>query len=390
MNLKKLIALVLCVAMLAICPGIGRAAENADVSDFQGMDDPQLLRYLEESVYDSLDETLDGSRYIIEDVKAVYISQEYIDEVAFNTRANIYFGYTLSELDDFFDGNRYVFTCGEDGRTAVQEFERYPDNTDAMILKNLAIGTGVILFCVTVSVVSGGVASGAATATAAHTISLVFAASAKTATEMAAGGALFAAATTAVTRGIETGDLYETVHSVELKASESFKWGAIAGSISGGVQETLALKRAQLNGLKMNEVAAIQMDSKWPLDAIKDIHSTAEYEIYKKANLVPTRLSDGSWAYLREIDWSLVDEYGRTNRQRVLAKLAPIDETGRPYELHHIGQRADSPLAILTYAEHHSPENFSALHYAKEGKHVADAVRAKQKHEFWMAVMKGA
>ena len=112
MNLKKLIALVLCVAMLAICPGIGRAAENADASDFQGMDDPQLLRYLEESVYDSLDETLDGSRYIIEDVKAVYISQEYIDEVAFNTRANIYFGYTLSELDDFFDGNRYVFTCG--------------------------------------------------------------------------------------------------------------------------------------------------------------------------------------------------------------------------------------------------------------------------------------
>ena len=193
MNLKKLIALVLCVAMLAICPGIGRAAENADASDFQGMDDPQLLRYLEESVYDSLDETLDGSRYIIEDVKAVYISQEYIDEVAFNTRANIYFGYTLSELDDFFDGNRYVFTCGEDGRTAVQEFERYPDNTDAMILKNLAIGTGVILFCVTVSVVSGGVASGAATATAAHTISLVFAASAKTAAEMAAGGALFAA-----------------------------------------------------------------------------------------------------------------------------------------------------------------------------------------------------
>ena len=390
MNLKKLIALVLCVAVLAICPGIGRAAENADASDFHGMDDPQLLRYLEESVYDSLGETLDGSRYIIEDVKAVYISQEYIDEVAFNTRANIYFGYTLSELDDFFDGNRYVFTCGEDGRTAVQEFERYPDNTDAMILKNLAIGTGVILFCVTVSVVSGGVASGAATATAAHTISLVFAASAKTATEMAAGGALFAAATTAVTRGIETGDLYETVRSVELKASESFKWGAIAGSISGGVQETLALKRAQLNGLKMNEVAAIQMDSKLPLDAIKDIHSTAEYEIYKKANLVPTRLSDGSWAYLREIDWSLVDEYGRTNRQRVLAKLAPIDETGRPYELHHIGQRADSPLAILSYSEHHSSGNFKILHYAEEGKNVTEVAWAKQKHEFWMAVMKGA
>lgn len=385
--MKKLIAFALCIAMLVTCTGIGHATETVSTMDFQGLDDPEMLRCLEKSVYDSLDENLDGSQYIIEDVKAVYVSQEYIDEVAFNTRANIYFGYTLSDLNDFFDGNRYVFTCGEDGQTVVHEFECYPDNTNATILKNIAIGTGVILFCVTVSVISGGIASGAATATAAHTISVIFAASAKTATEMAVGGAVFAAATTAVTRGIETGDLYETVRTVELKASESFKWGAIVGSISGGVKETLALKRAQLNGLEMNEVAAIQMDSKWPLDAIKDIHSTAEYEIYKNANLVPTRLNDGSWAYLREIDWSLVDEYGRTNRARVLAKLSPIDASGKPYELHHIGQKADSPLAILTYSEHHSSGNFSVLHYAEEGKNVADAVWAEQKHEFWMALI---
>ena len=87
--MKKLIAFALCIAMLVTCTGIGHATETVSTMDFQGLDDPEMLRCLEKSVYDSLDENLDGSQYIIEDVKAVYVSQEYIDEVAFNTRANI-------------------------------------------------------------------------------------------------------------------------------------------------------------------------------------------------------------------------------------------------------------------------------------------------------------
>ena len=33
-----------------------------------------------------------------------------------------------------------------------------------------------------------------------------------------------------------------------------------------------------------------------------------------------------------------------------------------PYELHHIGQNPDSPLAELTHEQHHKNGNFKKLH----------------------------
>ena len=65
-------------------------------------------------------------------------------------------------------------------------------------------------------------------------------------------------------------------------------------------------------------------------------------------------------ALVQKIDWYLKDEEGRTNIERVRNNLSPIDATGKSYELHHIGQKDDSPLAVLTSDEHH--KNFSTLH----------------------------
>ena len=122
---------------------------------FSGMGDPNLLRYTEDTIYENLVATLDSDEYFVENVSAVYISQEYIDELAYNSQANIYFGYTLQELAEQFQGTKYIFTLGDDGSTIVTEFEEYDDTYDRA-LKNVAIGTGVILVCVTVSLVSAG------------------------------------------------------------------------------------------------------------------------------------------------------------------------------------------------------------------------------------------
>ena len=113
-----------------------------------------------------------------------------------------------------------------------------------------------------------------------------------------------------------------------------------------------------------------------------------EYNIYKEAKLIPTKLPDGELVFLRQIDWTLTDAYGRTNVQRVGANLAPIDATGTPFELHHVGQRADSPLAILSWAEHHSSGNYKVLHYAEQGKDISDAAWNKQKQDVWKAILK--
>ena len=150
--------------------------------------------------------------------------------------------------------------------------------------------------------------------------------------------------------------------------------------------------KTPITGIKLTtELLEAKLDRSKELELQRDTDVLDKLDnIYKKASLVPTQLADGSWAFLREINWRLVDDMGRTNVQRVMAGLAPIDSTGMPYELHHIGMKADSPLAILTNAEHHSKANYSILHWADEGKNVTDAAWNAQKKEFWNAILKMA
>src|SRR5699024_4370383 len=72
--------------------------------------DPSLLRDVEEAVEVSLvdGDVLLGEEIYIENVEAIYYSKEYLEEVAYNSQANIYFGYTLTELETQFEGEKYV------------------------------------------------------------------------------------------------------------------------------------------------------------------------------------------------------------------------------------------------------------------------------------------
>jgi hypothetical protein len=46
---------------------------------------------------------------------------------------------------------------------------------------------------------------------------------------------------------------------------------------------------------------------------------------------------------------------GRTNLDRMLQGLAPLDEHGISFELHHIGQNENATLAMLTQSQHDNP-----------------------------------
>ena len=207
--------------------------EAIDLS-FTGLNDPALLQFVEDEVYSDLVSEFSSEDYIIENVKAVYVSKEYLEEVSYNSQESIYFGYTLSELDAQFQGTRYVFTLGENGETAVQPFESY-DDTYERALKNVAIGTGVILVCVTVSVVTGGAGL--------VPISAVFAASAKTATIFALSSGVIGGVAAGAVEGIQSGDFDSALKAAALNGSENFKWGAISGAIVGGVTELSAIHR---------------------------------------------------------------------------------------------------------------------------------------------------
>lgn len=350
-------------------------AQNVEKLGFVTLNDPDLLRYVEDSVYSSVVSELNSDEYFVENVSSIYLSKEYIEELNYNSQSNIFFGFTLSELEEQFQGKKYVFDLGDNGQTVVHEFEEYDDTYDRVI-RNVAIGTGVILLCVTVSVVSGGVGATA--------VSMIFAASAKTGTVMALSLGSIGVVCAGIVKGIETGDFDQALKAAALVGSEAFKWGAITGSISGGVGEAVSLHGATINGLTMNEAAKIQKESGYPLDVIKQIKSMEEYNIYREAGLKP-QMVNGKSALVRDIDLNYrADETELTNLELMLKGNAPLDPaTGKAYQLHHINQSADGTLAILKESEHQG--NSIILNNAGKESEIDRLAFAKVREAFWKA-----
>lgn len=348
------------------------------IEHFSSLSDEGLLTYVEDVVYAETIAALDSEEYFVENVSAVFISQEYLDEIAFNSQSNIFFGYTLEELDEIFQDTRYVFTLGEDGQTVVQELTEIEDETLESVLKDVAIGTGVILLCVTVSAVSGGLGAPA--------VAMIFSFSAKAGVTAAISSAAFGGITAGVVRGIETGDMEEALTAAALAGGEGFKWGAISGAVTGGVTKASGLYGiSRTSGLTMNQVAIIQQESKYPAALIKQFHSMEEYQVYKDAGLT-IRMVNGKTALVRDIDINYVSDLAGksvTNLERMKLGYAPIDPlTGKAYQLHHIGQKSNATLAILTEAEHQG--NASILNIAGKESEIERNVFNKIRKEFWI------
>ncbi len=348
--------------------------QTADLK-FDDLSDPDLQRYVADAVYSDLVQRIDSDEYYIENVETTYISKEYLEELSYNTQSNIYFGYTLAELDEAFGDERYIFTLGDDGQTVVKAFEDYDDTYD-QVVRNVAVGTGVILVCVTISAVTAGAGMPAA--------SMIFATSAKTGAVVALSSGVISGASAAIFKGIETGDMDEALKAGALSGSGGFIWGAIGGALSGGVGEASVLKGATAGSLTMNEVAAIQKESGIPLDVLKQLNNTEQYEIIKNAGLTP-KMVNGKTALVRDIDLGFTDEMGRTNLERMKEGLAALDPaTGKAYELHHIGQQVDSTLAILTQEEHRLGGNSKIWHkLTKSDVHAEGNNWDAQRKAFW-------
>lgn len=400
--MKKIIASLLAFTLLVSgcsnkSPNITNTEENTTTPsvqlytddqiktmEYSRLDDDDLIRFVEDNVYANVINTIDNDKYYVQNVEATYISKEYIEELEFNSRENIYFGYNLRTLEEQFQGQKYVFTLGDNNQTVVKAFEGY-DDTYEKALKNIAIGTGVILVCVTVSVATAGTAPA---------VSLIFAASAKTGAVMALESGAIGAVTSGVVTAIESdGDVDAVMKAAALGGSEGFKWGAIGGAVAGGAGEAYALKGATLNGLSMNEAALIQKESGYPLDIIKQFKSMEEYNVYKDAGLT-TKMVDGKLALVQDIDLNFKsplpkpnDNVIATNLERMQKGLAPIDPaTGEAFQLHHINQEIDGTLAILNPTQHQG--NASILNEAgKIGVHnesqLSDSAWRAIRKSFW-------
>jgi len=387
--MKKVIALILaCLFLFAGCSNPNTnttevTKSSTDIAaklnlDFNGLNDSNLRRYVEDSVYSDLVQKLDSDEYFVENISTQYISKEYLEELAYNSQSNIYFGFTLEELNMQFQGTKFVFTLGDDNKTTVKAFEAY-DDTYENAIKNVAIGAGVILICVTVSAITGG---------AAPAVSLIFAASAKTGAIMALSSGVISGVAAGAIKGFQTKDFSQALKAAAASGSNAFKWNAISGALVGGAGKALSLYGATLNGLTMNQAAAIQKESSYPLDVIKQFKSIDEYNVYKEAGLT-SKMINNKAALVQNIDLNIKDEFGQTNLQRMQQGVPPLDSTKTSFELHHVGQNSDGTLAVLTKAQHMQGGNNGILHKLGEVSKVSHGDDwQKIVKDFWKAYAK--
>lgn len=109
----------------------------------------KLLNYVEEEIRTELSQSLDPEIYRVDEVSVKYISKEYLEELEYNSQVNIFFGYTLAEVEAMFEGDPFVFSLGEDGHTTVERFVANGNMFDRLV-RCVAQGGGVLLVRVTV------------------------------------------------------------------------------------------------------------------------------------------------------------------------------------------------------------------------------------------------
>lgn len=147
----------------------------------------------------------------------------------------------------------------------------------------------------------------------------------------------------------------------------------------------------------------------WSSEIVESIRSSEEADIYKDANLQEGIVNEKVCLQNCEIDWeqrssiildSDIEAYSRgeiplgfgqldtfftmSNKERALQGMPPLDRNGHAYELHHIGQRMDSPLAELTFEQHHMNGNYKKLHTFDESK-IDRSDFGKERMNYWKA-----
>lgn len=224
---------------------VNKEYEHTDLSPedmvFTGLDDESLQQYLKDSIYITLDSQLNSNEIIIDNISTKFISKEYLNELDYNSKNNLLFGYDIHELDKIFEGTKYVFTLGENNSTTVVPMETLDGDEYGKAIKNVAVGSGVIVICVTASVVTG--------AAGYTTVSLILTASANTATAVAVSSATMNGLISGVIEAFHTGDLEQIREHTAVGAGEGFMLGAIFGAIGGAAKQAFLTRTSMQSAI---------------------------------------------------------------------------------------------------------------------------------------------
>ena len=155
---------------------------------------------------------------------------------------------------------------------------------------------------------------------------------------------------------------------------------------SGSPESTDADTDCKREGLTDEEKQDIKEKTGWSDKIVDSIRSMDEAKIYMDAGLIEGEINGKPALIQPKIDGSACNESkwpDWSNKELAEEGYPPRDENGRPYELHHIGQNPDSPLAELTYEQHHCNGNFKVLHTFDEST-IDRRDFNRERAEYWM------
>ena len=155
--------------------------------------------------------------------------------------------------------------------------------------------------------------------------------------------------------------------------------------LAGNEENRERVQAKDATGLTPEEKEILKKDPPgWSDEIVDQLISMDEANIYLNADLKEVEVNGKACLIRKDIDLDcVVDDRGRTNRQRMAKGLAPLDANGDSVELHHIGQKSDAGLAELTNDEHHKGGNDTVLHDKKKKSEIDRKEFDTERSDHW-------
>ena len=134
-------------------------------------------------------------------------------------------------------------------------------------------------------------------------------------------------------------------------------------------------------GMTKEERGEAYETSPYSKDITDAVYSKEELEYYIKNGYKEVEIGDKKVLVPGNLDLDLKDADGKTNLERMKEGKAPIGPDGKPYNLHHIGQNKDGPLAIIPDGDHKSMD--SVLHDKSKPTEIDRREFQKEKKEIY-------
>lgn len=133
------------------------------------------------------------------------------------------------------------------------------------------------------------------------------------------------------------------------------------------------------------EKKEIKKQTGWSSHVVDAIRTIEEAQVYINAGLIEGKINGKSTLLQPQIKGDAINDTkfpNICNKVHAEQGRPPRDVNGRPYELHHIGQNPESPLAELTCEQHRDCNNFKILHTFDESS--IDRIQFKKEREkYW-------